>query len=134
MSLILKALRRALGQMVIAVDYLTRPKKIQRPAAEQALAEAAAKRLALYQFYACPFCVKTRRTIRRLNVPVEYRDAQSDPVHRRTLAAEGGKIQVPCLRIDADDGTTWMYESGAIIEYLNRRFDPVHAMATESVR
>ena len=69
-----KALRVGLGQLIIFIDFITRPSKKKRPAAAQAQVESAAKGLTLYQFHACPFCVKTRRTLRRLNVPVALRD------------------------------------------------------------
>ena len=43
-----KALRVGLGQLIIFVDFLTRPGKKQRPAAAQAQVDAAAKDLTLY--------------------------------------------------------------------------------------
>ena len=120
-----KALRVGLGQLIIFVDFLTRPGKKQRPAAAQAQVDAAAKDLTLYQFHACPFCVKTRRSLRRLNVPVALKDAKNNEQDRQTLLEEGGKIKVPCLRIEENGQTTWMYESNTIIEYLNQRFAAV---------
>ena len=118
----IKALRVGLGQLIIAGDFLTRPSKKQRPATAQAQVDQAAQGLTLYQFHACPFCVKTRRTLRRLNVPVALRDAKNNEQDRQTLPEQGGKIKVPCLRIEEDGKTTWMYESNVIIDYLNNRF------------
>ncbi len=120
-----KALRVGLGQLIILVDFLTRPGKKQRPAAAQAQVDTAAKDLTLYQFHACPFCVKTRRSLRRLNVPVALKDAKNNEQDRQTLLEQGGKIKVPCLRIEENGQTTWMYESNTIIEYLNKRFAAV---------
>ncbi|WP_426206380.1 glutathione S-transferase N-terminal domain-containing protein [Pseudomonas sp. TWP3-1] len=120
-----KALRVGLGQLIIFVDFLTRPGKKQRPAAAQAQVDAAAKDLTLYQFHACPFCVKTRRSLRRLNVPVALKDAKNNELDRQTLLEQGGKIKVPCLRIEENGQTTWLYESNAIIDYLNTRFAAV---------
>ena len=122
--MILKALREGLGRAIVFIDLVTRPRPLQRRPADQREVEAAARGLSLYQFYACPFCVKTRRALHRLNVPVEIRDAQHDPVHRAALEAGGGKVQVPCLRIDAGGETRWVYESKAIIAYLEGRFGP----------
>ena len=73
-----KALRVGLGHVIIAGDFITRPRKKQRPAEQQAQVNAAAKDLTLYQFHACPFCVKTRRTLHRLNVPVALKDAKNN--------------------------------------------------------
>lgn len=120
--MILKALREGLGRVVVLVDHVTRPAPMQRTPEAQEAAETAAQGLALYQFYACPFCVKTRRTLHRLNLPVELRDAQKDPMRRAELEREGGKIQVPCLRIEEPEGARWLYDSKAIIAYLDERF------------
>jgi glutaredoxin len=123
--MLMKALRVGLGQLVILIDFLTRPARKKRSPDAQAAVEASAKDLTLYQFQACPFCVKTRRTLRRLNVPVALRDAKNNEIDRQTLLNEGGKIKVPCLRIEEGDKTVWMYESKVIIDYLNKRFSAV---------
>ncbi len=83
------------------------------------------KGLSLYQFYACPFCIKTRRAVRRLNLPIEIRDAQTLGQHRQDLAHLGGRIKVPCLRIEQDGQDRWLYESNDIIAYLEKRFGNV---------
>jgi glutaredoxin len=120
--MIVKFIREVLGRVIVFINYLTQPSKIVRSDAEQEVVNRQAKSLALYQFYACPFCVRTRRTIHRLNIPIAYRDAQNNPVYRKELLTEGGEIQVPCLRIEEKGQTKWMYESSDIIRYLNDRF------------
>lgn len=122
LCMIITALRKGLGQLIIFIDWITRPAKMKRPQAAQAAVEVSAKSLSLYQFQACPFCVKTRRTLHRLNVPVQLRDAKEDAQARLELEQQGGKIQVPCLRIEDGGQVTWLYESKAIIAYLNDRF------------
>lgn len=77
--------------------------------------------LSLYQTRFCPFCVITRRVIERLNLNIEYLDT-SDPEHRSALLKGGGMTQVPCLRIDDQGQTKWLYESADIIHYLNQQF------------
>ncbi|WP_136475098.1 glutathione S-transferase N-terminal domain-containing protein [Pseudomonas sp. DG56-2] len=123
--MIVKALRVGLGQLIVFGDWVSRPAKLKRDPTAQALVEQQAKGLSLYQFHACPFCVKTRRTLHRLNVPVALRDAKNNEQDRQTLLNEGGKIKVPCLRIEEDGKTTWMYESKVIIDYLNKRFSAI---------
>ena len=120
--MLIKALRLALGYIILFVDVITRPRKLKRTAEAQAAVEQAASGLALYQFRACPFCVKTRRALHKLNVPVALRDAMNDPQARQELEQQGGKIKVPCLRIEENGQSTWMYESNAIIAYLDQRF------------
>ncbi|MGO4402298.1 glutaredoxin family protein [Achromobacter sp. PAB15] len=120
-----KALRVGLGQLIVLGDALTRPRPQKRSAQGQAAVNKDAAALALYQFNACPFCVKTRRAMHRLNVPVALRDAKNDPQAREQLLTGGGKVKVPCLRIEDADGTRWMYESNEIIAYLDKRFGGV---------
>ncbi len=50
------------------------------------------------------------------------KDAKNDAEARAALQAGGGKVKVPCLRIEDADGTRWMYESNDIIAYLEKRF------------
>lgn len=120
--MLVKALRVGLGQIIVLGDALTRPRPQKRSPQGQAAVNADAASLSLYQFQACPFCVKTRRAMHRLNVPITLKDAKNDPEARAALQAGGGKVKVPCLRIEEADGTRWMYESNDIIAYLEKRF------------
>ena len=120
--MLLKLIRNALGQLIIFIDFLTRPKQLQRPAALQEEVNQITRNMVLYQFKACPFCTKTRRTFRRLNLEIETRDAANNAQHRAELAEQGGKIKVPCLRIEEHGASKWMYESSEIIHYLDNRF------------
>ncbi len=120
--MIVKALREGLGRLIVLIDFLTRPRKLKRTQAEQQQVSSEIANLSLYQFYACPFCVKTRRAMHRLNLPISTRDASQGSEHRQELEQEGGKVKVPCLRIEEGGETTWMYDSKAIIAYLDDRF------------
>lgn len=111
--------RWILGRMVLGYDFLTRPKPVTRSAAEQEKLDARTEKFVLYQFNACPFCVKVRRQIRKYALNIELRDARNDPAHREALIAGGGRHKVPCLRIAGESGAdTWLYESDEIVSYL----------------
>jgi len=121
--LFFRTVRLILTPFLLLGNWLTQPKGLERPAAEQAAVDARTRALALYHFPTCPFCLKTRRTLRRLSLDIELRNAQHDDAHRAALIAGGGKPQVPCLQIAAADGeTTWLYDSNAINAYLTREF------------
>jgi glutaredoxin len=123
-----KTVRVVLGPFVLLGDRLIRPKGIVRPPAEQQAIDARTQHLALYHFPTCPFCLKTRRTIRRLSLKIELCDAKHSAAHRDALIAGGGKPQVPCLQVtDAQGRQTWLYDSDAIIAYLNREFGDASA-------
>ena len=123
MGFIFKPVRWVLGQIIIFIDWLTRPKPMQRSAEIQQEVDEQTQNMALYQFQQCPFCVKTRRQIRRLALNIESRDARNDPQWNQELINDGGKYQVPCLKITAADGSVqWMYESTEINQYLDKQF------------
>ena len=125
--MIFKLIRWPLGQLILLVDLLTRPRRPQRTPAQQAAVDQAVQGYALYQFRTCPFCVKTRRAMRRLGTDIELRDAQHDPSVRAELLEQGGKVQVPCLRIPGSDGDRWLYESDDIIAHLRERVQAAEA-------
>lgn len=115
-------IRQVLGRIVLLVEKLTQPEPVQRSAEEQAKADALTANWSVYEFKMCPFCMKLRKEIRRKGLNIELRDARHDPKFRQELETEGGKSQVPCLRIEKEDGTsTWMYESSDIIDFLNQQ-------------
>lgn len=112
--------RAVIGPLMLIGDKLTTPQGISRPAAEQHLLDEATEKLALYQFKTCPFCMKTRRHIKRLSLNIELRDAQHNQDHRIELESGGGKIKVPCLRIAKQGAEShWLYGSGEVMKYLD---------------
>ena len=121
MRLILKIIREGLGRILIFLDWLIKPSIIKRSSEDQLLVDQKTEALKLYEFYACPFCVKTRRAIKRLNLKVETRNAQKGD-YRTELESSGGKIQVPCLKISNAGEISWLYESNDIIRYLDKHF------------
>jgi glutaredoxin len=122
MRFFLRLLREGSGRVLILIDWLFKPSVVKRKDEEQAKVDQETKILKLYQFYACPFCVKTRRAIKRLNLKVETRDAQTAGKFRKELEISGGKIKVPCLKLEGAGEATWIYESNDIIKYLDERF------------
>ena len=124
-------IRWPLGQLILLIDFLTSPRPPERAAAEQARIDAETRGMALYQFKACPFCVKARRAMKRLGLNIELRDARGNMQWRQQLLAEGGRLQVPCLYIPQSSGDAqWLYESDDIIAYLEARFADRRPAAT----
>lgn len=95
---------------------------MKRPADEQAKVDSEITNMSLYQFEACPFCVKVRRSMKRLNLDIAVRDAKNDATYGNELEQEGGKHKVPCLRIEENGQVQWMYESSDIIAHLEKKF------------
>ena len=119
--------REGLGRIIVFGEWLTRPRALKRSQDQQLQVASSVKNMALYQFYACPFCIKVRRHVHVLNLPMPLRDAQHNAQDRKDLAEQGGALQVPCLRIEEDGQVRWLYESKAIIAYLHQRFGDVPA-------
>lgn len=118
-----RAARLILTPIMLLSEKLTTPRPLPRSPEEQHALDRAASKLALYQFKACPFCIKVRKELVRQGLNVETRDARSNSDHRAALQAGGGKLKVPCLLIEHDDGQEeWLYESNAINSWLQARF------------
>ena len=123
MKIFFKTLRLILMPFMLLWAKLATPKGIVREAQAQQQVDRECKKLALYHFKTCPFCIKVRHEIARLSLPIELRDAQHDTKHRNDLQSGGGKIQTPCLQITDNQGRVqWLYESNDIIKYLQQRF------------
>lgn len=112
-----------LGRIILTLDFITRPKSIIRNNDEQITVDAQTEKLSLYQFNACPFCVKVRRHLKKHALNIELRDAKNNQVYKKELMQEGGQYKVPCLRIQNESGDIkWLYESNDIISYLTTDF------------
>jgi len=57
--------------------------------------------------------------MKKNNLPIAYMDAKTEP-YKSELLSQGGKVQVPCLKIQNLDKTTWLYESSDIMAYMDK--------------
>jgi len=112
-------IRWFLGKCILFINAVTLPKPIFRNEADQARVDKKTQHYTLYQFKACPFCVKVRRFIRKNSFKIELKDAKNNKAYKLELVNNGGKYKVPCLKIEKINAkTTWLYESDAIIQFL----------------
>lgn len=115
-------IRSILGTLILLIDWMTTPRGIKHDAATQKTLDDMMSGLTLYQYKACPFCVKVRRAAKRQSLKLTTRDAKRCQMSKAELLAGGGLLKVPCLRIEESEGDVrWMYESADIIAYLSRR-------------
>lgn len=116
-------IHKVLGALILFLDWLTTPTGVKREKESQDKVDIQTKELTLYQYKACPFCVKVRRTIKRQSLTIETLDAKRSEEAKQELLSGGGKLKVPCLKIAYSCGQEkWMYESKEIIRYLEDRF------------
>ena len=115
--------RKIIGSIILFFNWLFSPKGVIRAEDKQAEIDGKTLKLKLYQFNACPFCIKVRRAMKRMSLSIELRDAKNNAEYRQELITQGGKVKVPCLRIEDKAGKIiWMYESSDIVNYLESRF------------
>lgn len=112
-------IRWFLGKLILTINFIFTPRGVKRSVEEQQRLDEQTQALSLYQFEACPFCVKVRRAMKRQSLKIALRDAKNDPIARAELEAGGGRIKVPCLRIERGESVEWLYESSDIIAYLD---------------
>ena len=120
----MKLIRFIVGRIILLLDFLTRPSPVVRSREDQDNVNAAVSGLSLYQFKACPFCVKVRRHMRRRSIKIELKDAKTDLAIKEELIREGGKHKVPCLRIaEGNKEVQWLYSSDEIYRFLDAKLD-----------
>ena len=79
------------------------------------------KELSLYYFETCPYCVRVLDAMQELDISLPLKHILHEPAYGEELVREGGKDQVPCLKIESHDGSvSWLYESLDIIDYLKQ--------------
>jgi glutaredoxin len=122
MKLLARAIRNVISPVILGYERLFSPAPRPRTPEAQAQVDAQTRALALYEFRACPYCVKVRMEVRRLGLNVELRDVRLEERYAAELIQQGGEYQVPCLRIEEDGATRWLYESDEIIRFLRGRF------------
>lgn len=115
-------IRWLLGSLILFLNWVFTPRPIRRAAKAQTTVDEQTNSLTLYQYKACPFCVKVRRTMKRQSLNIETRDAKRSDIAKQELLAGGGLLKVPCLKIEGKGEVNWLYESDAIINYLEETF------------
>ncbi|MEZ5524995.1 MAG: glutaredoxin [Pseudomonadales bacterium] len=118
----MRIVRMILAPILLFLNWITTPRGVKRSPELQQQIDQQTAGLSLYQFKACPFCIKVRRCFKRHSLKVVTRDAKNDEKVRQELLEQGGKIKVPCLRIEENGEVNWLYDSNAIVEYLQGRF------------
>ena len=73
--------------------------------------------ITLYVKTGCPYCAKVLAALAQHNIPYEGKNIADDKVAEE-LISRGGKRQVPYII----DGETEMYESDAIVTYIEKTY------------
>ena len=116
----MKLIRWMLGRIIIFLDMIFSPKAIIRDNALQTKINKITSSYKLYQYNACPFCVKVRRFFKRETLNVDLVDAKQENF-KQELIQNGGKEKVPCLKVELKDKSVrWIYESNDIIEFISK--------------
>ena len=128
MQIVIKLVRWIVGSLILFFDWVFTPRGIKREAELQATIDQQTAGLSLYQYPACPFCVKVRRAMKRNSLNIQTVDAKRCDTSKQALVEGGGKLKVPCLRIEESVGDVrWMYESSEIISYLENKVSELQA-------
>jgi glutaredoxin len=128
MQVMIKIVRWVVGSLILFFNWVFTPRSIKREAALQATIDQQTAGLSLYQYPACPFCVKVRRAMKRNSLNIHTIDTKRCETSKKELVEGGGKLKVPCLRIEENTGEVrWMYESSEIISYLEDKVSVLQA-------
>jgi glutaredoxin len=92
-------IRWLLGSLILFFNWLFTPRGVKREADVQAAIDAQTSGLTLYQYKACPFCVKVRRAMKRQSLKIETRDVKRSESAKEELLA-GDVIEFRGERIE----------------------------------
>ncbi len=112
-------IRWLLGRIILLLNVIFSPKFKNHPADVRKQIESILAGTSLYQYPACPFCVKVRRAMKSQGIVLPLVNVKSDAMAKQQLIEHGGRLMVPCLRMETEQGVNWMYESSDIIAHLN---------------
>ena len=117
----MKLIRWILGKIIICLDMIFSPKPIIRDNVLQTKLNKITSVYKLYQYNACPFCVKVRRFFKRESLNIDLVDAKLESF-KQELIQNGGKQKVPCLKVELKNKSVrWIYESNDIIEFISKK-------------
>ncbi len=117
----MKVIRWILGRMIILLDFAFTPKSRLRDKSSQELINKITKPYKLYQYNACPFCVKVRRFLKKESINIQLINAKNE-VYKKDLIEYGGILKVPCLRVEVEKNEVkWLYESNEIINFISKK-------------
>ena len=88
-------IRLVLGQLILFFNWVFTPRSISRPAEQQANVDAQTNSLTLYQYKACPFCVKVRRAMKRQALTKESRSSGSEVRTSASISSEQARSSAP---------------------------------------
>jgi len=115
----MKIIRFILGRIILFLDWATSPSPITISEEERLRINTFTSSMVMYEFKACPFCVRVRRFMKRNNIVIPTKDARKNKDYAEELVSGGGKLQVPCLVIPIEGKSSeWLYESKDIINFL----------------
>jgi len=119
----MKTIKKIIGSILAAINDKTLPQKGHRSAEIQKKVLKEISSFSIYEFSTCPYCMRVRRALHRLNLPIELRNIKQNNKFRIELIEQGGKVQVPCLKIENHgEPDKWMYESKEIVRFLESKF------------
>ena len=113
-------IRFILGKVIINLDKIFTPNTLNRDINNQIKINKITRYYKLYQYHACPFCVKVRRFFKRESLNIDLVDAKKESC-KQELIKNAGKLKVPCLRVESTNKQVrWIYESKEIIEFISK--------------
>lgn len=111
-------------QKILAACSSLTSQPVKRSIKDQQRVDRLAFRMTLYDHPTCVESIRARHHIKELNVPITVKDLKRCHAYEKELLTGIGKIKVPCLRVEAQDGSRWIQESDEITGYLNQKFMP----------
>lgn len=116
--------RQLKGVTLGVINRILPAKPLEWSQEQRSLIDRESRRMQLYFCRRCPSSVQVRRSCDRFGLHMVEKDVGRVNSYRNELINGGGQSRVPCLRLDLDNKTTWLYGHRSIVEYLETRYCP----------
>ncbi len=114
--------RQIKGMTLSVINRVLPVKPLEWNNEKRSIIDRESRRMQLYFCRRCPSSVQVQRSCERLGLHMVEKDVGRVNSYRNELVNGGGQPRVPCLRLDLDNKTTWLYGQREIVSYLEGRY------------
>jgi len=97
---------------------------VKRSNNDQQRVDRLAFQMTLYDHSTCAESIRARHHIKELNIPITVKNLKRCHAYEKELLSGIGRVKVPCLRVETQDGSRWIQEFDEIMVYLDDKFMP----------
>ena len=110
------------GYTLKLIDRLVPVKPMVHNQERQSQLDSESRRMHLYFSQNSAASIRVKRFCDRVGLHVVEKDVERVNSYCNELLKEGGQPNIPCLRLELNGRTHWLYGPNEIVQFLNNRY------------